>query len=264
MYLTGHYRKFVRGYGLLARHLRNLLKKGQFCWDSGAEAAFKALKHAMTQTPVLFIPNFKDVFIIETDVLGDGIGAVLQQNGKPIAFMSRALGVTKKAWSTYANEMLEVVEVVRIWRPYLLGQWFVIQTKERSLKYLLEQKKAIPEQQKWMVKLMGYDYEIRYRPGKENNVVDALSRRLDNLILNHLFISQISLWGEIRKVALEDEYLKQLTQQIETQSDSPYTAKNGIIFFKGRVVIPKKLRETLLYEAHDTKTGGMRDCRTIH
>lgn len=67
-------------------------------------------------------------------------------------------------------------EALRIWRPYLLGQQFVIQTDQRSLKYLLEQKIATLEQQKWMVKLMGYDYEIKYRPGKENNAADALSR----------------------------------------------------------------------------------------
>lgn len=170
--------------------------------------------------------------------------------------MSKALGVAKKAWLTYGKEMLAVVETVRIWRPYLLGQQFFIQTDQRSLKYLLEQKIATLEHQKWMVKLMGYDYEIKYRPGKENNAADALSRRLDSPILNHLFVPQISLWREIRKAALEDEYLKQLMQQIETQSDSPYTAKSGIIFFKGRVVIPKKLRETLLYEAHNTKMGG--------
>ncbi|KAL9462112.1 hypothetical protein AB3S75_000165 [Citrus x aurantiifolia] len=99
----------------------------------------------MTKTPVLSMPNFNDKFIIETDASRDGIGAVLQQNGKPIALMSRALGVSKKTWSTYAKELLAVVEAVGMWRPYLLGHRFVIQTDQRSLKYLLEQKIATPE-----------------------------------------------------------------------------------------------------------------------
>ena len=102
--------------------------------------------------------------------------------------MSRALRLAKKAWSTYAKEMLAVIKAVRTWRPYLLGQWFVIQTDQRSLKYLLEQKIATPDQQQWMVKLMGYDYEIQYRPGKENAAADALSRRTDSPTLNHLFV----------------------------------------------------------------------------
>ena len=67
----------------------------------------------MTQTPILAMPNFNDVFIIKTNASGGGIGAVLQQNGKPITFISRALGLAKKAWSTYAKEMLAVIEAVR-------------------------------------------------------------------------------------------------------------------------------------------------------
>ena len=102
--------------------------------------------------------------------------------------MSPALGVTKKIWSIYAKEILAIVESIRIWRPYLLGQKFVIQTDQRRLKFLLEHKIATPKQQKWMAKLMGHDYDIMYKPGHQNNVADALSQRLDNLTFNYLFI----------------------------------------------------------------------------
>lgn len=67
----------------------------------------------MTSTPTLVMPDFNNIFIIEIDASGDGIGAMLQQQGKPIAFMSRALGVAKKSWSTYAKEMLAIVEAIR-------------------------------------------------------------------------------------------------------------------------------------------------------
>lgn len=87
--------------------------------------------------------------------------------------MSRALGVIKKSWSTYAKEMLAIVEAIWVWRRYLLGKKFYIQTDQRSLKYFLEQRVATPEQQKWVVKLMGYDYKILYKPNRENSTVDA-------------------------------------------------------------------------------------------
>jgi hypothetical protein len=84
----------------------------------------------MTTTPINLMPNFNETFTVETDASGDGIGAVLQQQGKPIAFMSRALGISKKSWSTYTKEMLAVVEAIRMWRPYLLGRRFIIQTDQ--------------------------------------------------------------------------------------------------------------------------------------
>lgn len=102
---------------------------------------------------------------------------MLVQEGKPLAFMSKALGPRKLEWSTYIKEMVVVVEAVRLWRPYLLGRKFRIVTDQQPLKHMLEQRIITPEQQKFVAKLMGFDFEILYRPGRQNNVTDALSRR---------------------------------------------------------------------------------------
>lgn len=75
---------------------------------------------------ILAMPNFKEPFIIEADASRDGIGAVLTQNKRPIAFMSKELGVVKRTWSTYAKEMLAILEAIRVWRPYILGTKFYI------------------------------------------------------------------------------------------------------------------------------------------
>ncbi|KAL9462725.1 hypothetical protein AB3S75_000683 [Citrus x aurantiifolia] len=210
----------------------------------------------MTSTPTLAMPNFNETFVIVTDASGDGIGAILQQQGQPIAFMSRALGVTKKSWSTYAKEMLPIIEAIRVWRPYLLGRKFIIQTDQRSLKYLLEQKITTPEQQQWLAKLMGFNYEIQYRSGRENVAADALSRRPDSSALNSLFVAQVSIWNEIKTTAQDDDYMQQITHQALTQHAGPYFMRNGLIFFKGRVAVPLRLRQSLIFEAHDTKMGG--------
>ncbi|KAB5529709.1 hypothetical protein DKX38_019790 [Salix brachista] len=109
--------KFVQSYGIIARPLTLLLRMGNFGWNDDAKTAFSAFKQAMTTTPTLAMPNFNDSFTIETDASGDGIGAVLSQQNKPFAFMSRAVGVMKKIWSTYAKKMLVNVEAIRLWRP---------------------------------------------------------------------------------------------------------------------------------------------------
>jgi hypothetical protein len=98
--LTRYYRKFMQNYGIIARPLTNLLKKGKFSWNDDTDTAFLALKQAMTTTPILVMSNFDDSVTIKTDASRDGTGAILSQQGRPIAFMSQGLGVTKQSWST--------------------------------------------------------------------------------------------------------------------------------------------------------------------
>jgi hypothetical protein len=80
--------------------------------------------------------------------------------------------------SIYEKEMLAILHVVDLWHPYLLGQRFQIKTYHQSLKYFLEQCISSPEQQKWVTKLFGYDYEIIYKKGKNNVVMDELSKNM--------------------------------------------------------------------------------------
>jgi len=136
--LTGYYRKFIKGYGSIAAPLTQMLRKNSFAWTAAAQAAFEELKQAVTQAPVLALPNFSKPFIIECDASGVGIGAVLMQDNRPIAFLSQALKGKALHMSTYEKELFALVTAVHKWRPYLLGQSFVIRTDQQSLKFLLE------------------------------------------------------------------------------------------------------------------------------
>ena len=172
--------------------------------------------------------------------------------------MSRALGVSKLSWSTYAKEMFAIIHAIRTWRPYLLGQKFYIQTDQRSLKYLLEQRVVTPEQQKWVAKLLGYDYEILYKPSCENSTADALSRVPGSPTLNALFVSQAKIWEEIKTVAADDAYMARISKLAATKPGLPYTNRQGLTFYKNRVVVPPQshIPNQLLREFHDSPLGG--------
>lgn len=110
--LTGYYRKFIKNYGLIATLLTALLRKNAFVWSEAASRSFEELKSVVTQPPVLSLSDFSQKFTIECDASGLGIGAVLMQGGKPIAYMSKALKGRTLHLSTYEKELLAVVTTV--------------------------------------------------------------------------------------------------------------------------------------------------------
>ncbi|KAI9194169.1 hypothetical protein LWI28_003688 [Acer negundo] len=159
------------------------------------------MKTALTSPPVLQLPDFSIPFIVECDASGVGLGAILTQHSRPIAFYREALKGSALALSAYEKEMLAIVKAIRKWRPYLLGRPFVIQTDQQSLKFLLEQRITTPAQTRWLPKIMGYDYSIQYKRGKENNGADALSRVVEFQLL--AFTMPQSNWWLPEKVWTE-------------------------------------------------------------
>ena len=136
--LTEYYRKLVCNYGKIACLLTRLLKKNSFSWDDLVEQAFMSLKNAMCSTPVLIVPDFTEPFVLECDALGSYLGAMLTQQGRPLAFTSKKLCDRHLGKSTYEKEMMEILHAVDTWRPYLLRCHFKIKTGHHSLKYFLE------------------------------------------------------------------------------------------------------------------------------
>ena len=168
--------------------MTTLLKKDSFCWSKKADLAFQQLKGAMTKPPVLALPDFDKPFVVECDASGRGVGAVLMQQGKPIAYHRQALKGKNLALSTCEKELLALVIAFKRWRAYLVGKPFTVKSDQQSLKYLLEQKIGTSTQQKWFAKLLGYNFVVEYKKGKDNLVADALSRKVE--------IEDIDLDGE--------------------------------------------------------------------
>jgi hypothetical protein len=218
--LTGYYHKFVKNYGKIAAPLTTLLKKNSFTWTPTVAQAFQTLKMAMCTTPFLALPDVTKTFVLECDASGRGIGVVLMQEGRPLAFTSKQLFERNMGKSIYEKEMLAIMHVVDLWRPYLLGKRFQIKTDHQRLKYFLEKRISSPEQQKWVTKLFGYDYEIIYKKVKDNVVVNALSRKYEDE--GSLFSLSFIVPDWLQAVCqewLQDPKSLQLIQQL--QSNAP-------------------------------------------
>jgi hypothetical protein len=138
----------------------------------------------------LTTPDFTKTFIVECDASGNGIGVVLMQEGRPLAFESRPLKGKDLHKPIYEKEMMEILHALKKWHPYLIGRHFKVKTDHDSLKYFLEQRLSSEEQQKWVTKILGYDFEIVYKKGKQNVVADALSRKDEDV---EAFLCAISI-----------------------------------------------------------------------
>lgn len=143
--LAGYYRRFVKNFGIIAKPLTELLKKGvPFHWTELQANSFDTLKVALTTAPVLALHDFTKPFRIETDASGIGIGAVLMQGGHPLAFLSKALGPRSQGLSTYEKEYMAILLAVDQWRAYLQYGEFQILTGQKSLSQLTEQRLHTP------------------------------------------------------------------------------------------------------------------------
>ncbi|GKB85032.1 putative reverse transcriptase domain-containing protein [Tanacetum coccineum] len=150
-------------------------EEGQVCLGDKQEAAFQLLKQKLCSAPILALPKGNKDFIAYCDASIKGLGAVLMQREKMIAYASRQLKIHEKNYTTHDLELGAMVFALKIWRHYLYGTKCTVFTDHKSLQHILDQKELNMRQRHWLELLSDYDCEIRYHPGKANVVVYALS-----------------------------------------------------------------------------------------
>jgi hypothetical protein len=259
--LTGYYRKFIRQYGVICRPLTTLLCKNvPYVWSPQVQDAFITLKHALTQAPVLALPDFSKEFVIETDACATGVGAVLMQQGHPLAFLGKALGPKNQSLSIYDKECLAIVLALERWKSYLQHKAFTVYTDQRSLIHLGDHKFNTPIQQKAFFKLMGFQYKILYKKGAINRAADALSRRPHGLNMMAMSAVQPKWLATIRGGYAADTQAQQLLTELALTgfNEQGYSLQDGIIRYRGRIWLGnnKEAHRAILLALHSSALGG--------
>lgn len=225
------------------------------------DKSFQALKTALCHSPVLALPDFSQPFSIETDACGVGVGAVLMQNGHPLAFISKALGPKSQGLSSYEKEYLAILLAIQQWRSYLQHGEFTIYTDQKSLCQLTEQRLHTSWQQKVFTKLIGLQYKIVYKKGAENRVADALSRKPTHDSSCAAISSSTPQWiQEVLDGYQQDPASLTMISKlaIDASAIPHFTLTDGLLRYKSRIWIGANatLQTKLLQACHSSALGG--------
>nr|GEU30106.1 retrotransposon protein, putative, Ty3-gypsy subclass [Tanacetum cinerariifolium] len=256
--LAGYYRIFVEGFSCLTLSLTKLMRKGEkFVWDEEREKSFEELKKRLVFAPILTLLSGSGGFQIYSDASKKGLGCVLMQHSKVIAYALRQLKTYKANYPTRDLELAAVVFALKIWRHYLYGETCDIFTDHKSLKYIFTQKQLNMRQRHWLELLKDYDTNIQYHHRKANLVADALSRKsgmLANLQIEPKIIRDLERM-DIELCIHEDVELWVVLQKSEEDEQTKFWVDNdGVIWFGDRLCVPSDptLREVMLLKAHNS------------
>ena len=182
--LCGYYRKFCPNFSELSAPLSDLTSKklpNKVKWTPETEQAFFSLKQALSTAPVLHLPDYQRLFIVQVDACERGLGAILCQrdeagNECPVVFASKKLLDRERHLATVEKECLAMVWAVEHFRPYLYGRPFVVQTDHNSLVWINQVKDKNRKLLNWSLILQQYDITVQHKSGSANSNADALSR----------------------------------------------------------------------------------------
>jgi hypothetical protein len=276
--LAGYYRRFVQDFSVIAKPMTRLTEKGvPFNWTENCETSFQTLKDKLVNAPILVLPESGKRFTVYTDASRVGLGCVLMQNGKVIAYASRQLKKHERNYPTHDLELAAVVFALKSWRHYLYGESCDIFTDHKSLKYIYTQKELNLRQRRWLELIQDYDLTIQYHPGKANVVADALSRTgvprtmmhliadLDRMAISFCYMgtareeTQLIIRSPILERVREAQQQDRLVQEVRKRIADGRTREfnideHDVVRFRGRLCVPQKsdVKMDILREAHRT------------
>ena len=283
--------QFVNNLSVLEAPLRELLRKDvEFQWNPEQEKSFNNVKEALTKTPILAFFDPKKEVVIQCDASKDGIGACLLQDGRPIAYASRAMLPAETRYAQIEKELLAIVYSMDKFSQYVYGRTVTVHSDHKPLESVFKKSvtKASPRLQRMLMRLQRYSLQVVYKRGKEMHIADALSRAylttdlpdsdlLDDMeAMVHSLVQNSSLCPkkreEIRVATAEDPELQELScmirrgwpnskksvpgnlKQFLDKKDVLYEAE-GLIFVENRIFVPHDMRKEILDLLHESHLG---------
>src|SRR5215212_1590244 len=249
--LTGYYQKFIKDYSKKALQLTKLLKDTEkFEWTEDQEKAKQELINALTSAPILKRPDYTKKYTVTTDVSDHAIGAVLSQEHGPIAFLSKTFTDVERRWSTYDKELFAIVYTLEKWQHYLRNNIpFEVITDNYASTFIQKQQRLSAKQARWVQTLEEFNFKIIHKPGAQNLVADALSRK-DIQVIQLYGISQndsMELLDQIKAISQNLPRKKGMVRQ----PDGLITTKDDRIYIPGN----RQLKTTILQEYHEGLGG---------
>lgn len=259
--LASFYHRFVPQFSSLMAPITDCIRReSTFVWSPAAAAAFEVIKTNLMTAPILALPDFTQVFELHCDASKTGIGAVLSQRNRPIAFFSEKLGGARARYSTYDIEFYAVVQAIKHWRHYLFHKEFVIFTDHDALKHLNSQEKVSARHAAWVSYLQQFTFVIKHTSGVSNRVADARSRRHSVLAVLHVSVPGFAAFADMYST---DVFFGRILLDAQAGISRDFTLHDGFLFYGVRLCIPDcSLRIQLVAEIH--KEGHIGRDRTLH
>ncbi|XP_033147058.1 uncharacterized protein LOC103869552 isoform X1 [Brassica rapa] len=246
--LASFYRRFVHSFSAIMAPITDCMKNVSFSWTKEADAAFSLIKTKLTTAPILVLPDFDAPFELHCDASKLGIGAVLSQHGRPIAYYSEKLAGARSRYSTYDVEFYAVVQAVKHWRHYLAHKEFVLFTDHVALKYLGTQDKISSRHASWTAYLQQFTFVIKHQSGKLNKVADALSRRHALVATSRVSVLGFDLLADLYPL---DPFFGAIWLDLTHGVRSDFSLVDGFVFKDNRLCVPEcSLRLQIIKELH--------------
>ncbi|GFT16772.1 retrovirus-related Pol polyprotein from transposon 17.6 [Trichonephila clavipes] len=265
--LSGYFRKFIQNYSIIAKPLSDLLRDNAvFHFGPEQQLAFQTLRQKLSENPVLHIFKQGAKLELHTDASKFGYGAILLQQSDdnklhPVHYFSKKTTSQEEKYSSYELEVLAVIESLKKFRNYLVGNKFKIVTDCSAFQKTMSKKQLTPKIARWALFLEDFNYEIIHHPGKQMGHVDCLSR------YPVMTITYDEITTKLANCQRNDEYIYSLKTLLENKQINDFVVKSDVLYKiendNDFLVVPQQMQTEIVKNIHSKGHLGINKAESM-